>query len=242
MDEVDQLLHYEKDHGETLMAIWRQLAQAGICHFIFCGSRGLAQDVDNPSLTLYNFPQPLPLGYLDLNTAQRVFTEPLETLDIALEDRIELIIQVMKLTSGHPYLIQYIGWELVSVANDYKRSERMILLSDLEALSSSAKFADEYLGTIWGNTGPLEKLITFLAPAGGFNIETIDDLLAKQGIHVNGNELDAALRMLRTYAILDKHEQTYTFIPRSFHEIMRRTQSIERLILQEKKHRDIRES
>jgi starch synthase len=236
MDEVDDLLHYEKDHGETLVAVWRQLAQAGICHFIFCGSRRLAQDVENPHhLTLYNFPQPLPLGCLGPDTAQKVFTEPLDALDIAMEEKTELIRQVMELTSGHPYLIQYIGWELVSAANDYKRTERKILLSDLNALRTSAKFADEYLGTIWGNTGPLEKLITLLAPAAGFKIETIEDLLAKQGIQVTTDELDTALRMLRTYAILDEQEQTYTFVPRAFHDILQRTRSVKRLIAQTKK-------
>ena len=165
MDEVDELLHYEKEHGETLLAVWRQIAQAKICHFIFCGSRNLAQDVDNPHhLTLYNFPQPLPLGCLDSDTARRVLTEPLEALGIDMEEKEELIKQVMQLTSGHPYLIQYVGWELVSAANAPQRIERKILLSDLDDLRSSAKFADEYLGTIWGNIGPLEKLITLLAP------------------------------------------------------------------------------
>jgi Predicted ATPase (AAA+ superfamily) len=236
MDEVDDLLRFEREHGESLLGVWRQLAQAGICHFIFCGSRRLAQDVDDPlHQTLYNFPQPLPLGCLDSETAQKVLTEPLDALDIAMEEKTELIRQVMELTSGHPYLIQYVGWELVNAANDYKRTERKILLSDLDALRTSAKFADEYLRTIWGHVGSLEKLITLLAPAEGFKVEAIEELLAKEGLQIQAKQVDAALKMLRIYAILDKQEQTYTFIPRAFHDILQRTQPIKRLIDEETK-------
>ncbi|HEX2993358.1 MAG TPA: hypothetical protein VHP14_00950, partial [Anaerolineales bacterium] len=236
MDEVDELLRFERENGELLLGAWRQSAQAGICHFIFCGSRRLAQDVDDPlHQTLFNFPQPLPLGCLNPDTAQKVFTEPLDALDIAMEEKTQLTKQVMELTSGHPYLIQYVGWELVTAANDYNRPERKILLRDLEELRSGAKFADEYLRTIWGHAGSLEKLITLLSPAEGFKVETIEELLAKEGLQIPTNEVDMALKMLRIYAILDKQEQTYTFIPRAFHDILQQTQPVKRLIEQEKK-------
>ena len=58
---------------------------------------------------------------------------------------------------------------------------------------------------------------------------------APHGVRVNEEELDAALKLLRTYAILEKHERTYTFVPRAFSEILHRTQEVERLIAIEKR-------
>lgn len=47
--------------------------------------------------------------------------------------------------------------------------------------------------------------------------------------------LDAAFKLLRIYAILEKRERTYTFIPQAFPELLHRTQEVPRLIAQEKR-------
>jgi hypothetical protein len=84
--------------------------------------------------------------------------------------------------------------------------------------------------TIWGEAGPLEKLITLLAPREGFRIGEMRDLLHAQGIDVENHDLEQALRMLVTYSILQRHERTYCFVPGSFYDILHRTQEIDWLI------------
>jgi hypothetical protein len=245
LDEVDELLADEQARGEPLVATWRALAQAGVCRFIFCGSTELARRLDDPDSAFFNFSQPLPLGYLSPETARLVLIQPLEMLGITLENENRdgdgnadrLLAEVQALTSGHPNLIQYLGRGVVEAAT--RRGDRRILLDDLAALRYSTDFTEYYLKTVWGRAGTLERLITLLAPSDGFQIGELEAALAAQGVQVgvqvNEEELDTALKLLRTYAILEKHERTYTFIPRAFSEILHRTQEVERLIAIEKR-------
>jgi hypothetical protein len=237
MDEVDALLANEKSRGEPLVATWRALAQADVCRFIFCGSTELARQLDDPASAFFNFSQPLPLGYLTPETARLVLAQPLETLGIILEDEDTLLDEVQALTSGHPNLIQYLGRGLVDAAN--RRGERRILLDDLAALRSSTDFGEYYLKTVWGQAGPLERLITLLAADSlspdGFQLGELEAVLTAHDVRVNEEKLDSTLKLLRTYSFFRKHERTYTFVPRAFPEILHRTQEVERLIAIEKR-------
>ena len=232
MDEVDRLLATDYEQGESLAAIWRALAQDGICHFIFCGSTRLIRQLDNPHTVFFNFPQAQPLGYLSPDTARMVLTQPLQTLGVELEDKQRIVDEVITLTAGHPNLVQYVGRELVHAAN--LRRERLIRMADMETVKHSNAFTEFYLATIWGEAGPLEKLITLVAPHDSFCVGDIEATLASYEISVAAQKLDSALKMLCTYAILEKREKTYTFIPGSFLAILHRTQEVERLIAIEK--------
>ena len=233
LDEVDALLTLEKARGEPLTATWRALAQAGLCHFIFCGSTGLARRLDDARSVFFNFPQAMPLGYLGLETARQVLAQPCETLGLELEAADTLLDRAVTVTSGHPNLLQVLGKGLVDAAN--RRGERRILLEDLDALLASADFNETYLRIVWGEARPLEKLITLVAPPEGFTLPEIEAALAAQGVAFADEALDAALAMLRIYAVLEKRDRTYTFIPRAFPDILHRTQEVARLIAQEKR-------
>ena len=233
LDEVDALLNDERERGEPLVSTWRALAQRDVCHFIFCGSTGLARRLDDPKSAFFNFPQPQPLRYLDAKTAALVLTQPLETLGIIIDDQDALLEEVQALTSGHPNLVQYVGKSLVDAAN--RRGERHITLADLRALRMSTDFTDYYLKIIWGEAAPLEKLITLVAPADEFRLPEIGDALARHGILVDNQQLDDALKMLQIYTVLQRYERTYSFIPQAFHDTLHRTQEVELLIEQEKR-------
>lgn len=232
LDEVDALLDHEESCGEPLVGKWRELAQNKQCRFIFCGSAVLAYRLDDPESVFFNFPQPLFLRYLYPETAKMVLTQPLGTLGIIMEDQEALLDEMIVLTSGHPNLVQFVGKSLVEAAN--RRGERRVTLPDLHALRMSTNFTDYYVKIIWGATGPLEKLITLVAPPEGFDLHNIRDSLIHRGVIVDNQQIDKALKMLQIYCILDRHNLTYTFIPKSFHEILHRTQEVELLIEQEK--------
>jgi ligand-binding sensor domain-containing protein len=234
LDEVDALLAAEMTQGERLAATWRALAQAGVCHFVFCGSTGLARRLDDPHSVFFNFPQPLPLGYLAPETARLVLTQPLETLGIIMEDEEALLGEVLALTSGHPNFIQYLGRGLVEAAN--RRKERRIMLADLDTLRDSTEFIEYYLKTVWGEAGPLEKLITLVAPPDGFQLGSLETALAARDVSVSEQALDAALKLLRIYSLLEKRGRTYSFVPRAFPDILHGTQEVDRLIALEKRH------
>ena len=231
VDEVDALLSAERVLGEPLVKTWRQLAQAGACHFVLCGASGLARYLEDAGSAFFNFGQPLPLGYLAPDVARLVLEQPFDALGLLVEEPETLLARAVELTSGHPNFLQYVGSKLVEAAN--LRGERRILLADLEALRLSNDFADYYLQTVWGEAGPLEKLITLLAPPAGFELGEMEDWLAERGVQVEESDLDAALKLLRVYAVLEKRGRRYEFTPRLFHELLERTQEVERLVRQE---------
>ena len=233
MDEVDALLKDEQQHGELLVSKWRELAQADVCHFIFCGSTRLASRLDDPHSVFFNFPQPQSLSYLDMQTVRLMLTQPFDTLGVVLEQEDVLLDEVYALTSGHPNLVQYVGRSLVEAANE--RQERRVLLDDVALLRNTSAFIDHYLKTVWGEAGPLEKLMTLVAPAGAFRLAELETALASEGVQVSDDELEASLKMLQVYAILTKHERSYRFVPGAFHDILHRTQEVERLIRREKR-------
>jgi hypothetical protein len=239
IDEIDILLVHEDRDDEPLLKIWRYLAQEKICRFIFFGSGRLAQQLDNSASRLFNFAERLHLGYLSKLTTSGVLTRPLEKLDVELDDREFIITEVFKLTSGHPNLVQYLGKLLVDKANE--RRERRILSEDINKIGRSPQFRDEYLQVIWGHAGPLEKLITLLAPSTEFQLTDIKSALAEKGItivdesalplteqkarqntqiQVSRDTLIKSLKMLSYYSILEEAEKEYKFIPRLFLEIL----------------------
>lgn len=161
-----------------------------------------------------------------------VLTQPLQTLGVALEDEHAIVDEMLNLTSGHPNLVQYIGRELVNAAN--VRRERLILVADLDEVKRSHTFTDHYFNTIWGESGPLEKLITLVAPSEGFRVGEIETALERYGVTPAHADMDRALKMLCMYSVLERKDKTYSFVPRSFPDILHRTQEVERLIAIEK--------
>lgn len=237
IDEIDRVLMSDAGKGEPLTRTWRLLSQEGICKFIFFGSKILAQQIDNPQSDLYNFPKPIDLHYLDEETTRLVLTQPLERLEVDLIKTDEIASEVFRYTSGHPNLVQLMGDQLVEAAN--RRQERIILPEDVEEVGKSAYFRDEYLKRIWGDAGPLERLITLLAPGVPFELSEIEETLGKNGICIQEESAEKArivggqvfisremvknaFRMLDLFSILEEKDGVNQFIPRSFPDILHR--------------------
>lgn len=222
MDEVDALLCYEKQHGEPVVSAWRALAQEGICHFVFCGSRGLAERLSDGTSKFLNFGQEIRLGPLPPDEARLVLSRPMEKLGIALEDEDTFLNKVVDLTTGHPNLIQYIGAELVTTVNE--RKQRRIMLEDLAALEASKAFTDHFRDVVWSALEPLERLILLVMPAEGCSEREMQSALAARGVAVTSNQLAAAVQVLDVLSILKQESpgQPCTFVLRRFPEILRR--------------------
>ena len=233
LDEVDILMAAEKEQNELLISTWRALAQAGECRFIFCGSGGLARQISDPKSAFFNFPQTLSLGYLLASEVQLVLTQPMETLGIEMENAETFHEKVLSMTSGHPNLVQYLGRELVGIAN--LRQEKCINPDDLQTIQNTSAYARFYFETIWGAVNPLEKLVTLLAPPETFRVGDMQTLLEKEEVSFSEEELDQALELLTVYAILERKGREYSFVPQAFHAMLNETQEVERLIRAEKR-------
>jgi photosystem II stability/assembly factor-like uncharacterized protein len=233
LDEVDILLAAEKGPGELLVSTWRALAQAGECRFIFCGSGGLARHIGNAKSAFFNFPQALTLGYLSAAEAHLVVAQPMEMLGIEIEDEDAFHEKMLSMTSGHPNLVQYLGRELVGIAN--LRQEKCIQPGDPQTIQDTSAYAKFYFETIWGAVTPMEKLVTLLTPPEAFRVGNVQALLENEGVPFSEEELDQALELLTVYAILERKGREYSFVPQAFHAMLNETQEVERLIRAEKR-------
>jgi hypothetical protein len=260
LDEVDRLLKLDDRKGEALVQTWRWLAQERACRFVFFGGPFLARQRVNPKSDLFNFAAPLPLGYLSEDDARLVLARPLEMLDVELENVAAITDQVLSLTSGHPNLIQEIGKRLVDAAN--QRRERFIRRDDVTKIANSSDFRDLYLAIIWGDSTPLEQLITLIAPDLQFRLADVEEALTVNGVvlmdqmpgspperkrsrtrvaRISHAMLQDALGVLKLFSTLREEERVYHFVPRSFLEILHRLpkEVIQRMI--RKAIADIRE-
>ncbi len=229
VDEVDVLLSADRDGGGALASAWRTLAQERTCHFIFCGSGGLARMLKDNGSAMFNFPEPLPLGCLERDKTDLLLTQPLDMLGIVREEERALLNSVWELTSGHPNLVQYVGRGLVEAAN--RRKDHRVTPVDLAMLQETSTFIDFYFDTVWGACRPLEKLVTLVAPPGEFTLAQVLNCLADEKINsVDEAEVAEALRLLTIYAILSRSGRNYYFIQRSFPDLLARTQDIDSLI------------
>ena len=233
IDEADRALVLDIENGEGLVKICRGLSQDGVCTFIFFGSTTLAALRANAKSDLFNFATSIPLGYLSKDITRRVLLEPLEKIDVFLEDSDYITDKVFEITSGHPNLVQMIGSLLIKEAN---KNHRRIIGEHIDQICISSYFRDYFLNIIWGDSGVLEKLITLIAPAPEFTLSEITNALTNCGIQVQNiykpsepgqgvvityNDLDTALIMLGDLSVLKEDAQGYHFIPRSFQKILK---------------------
>lgn len=242
MDEVDELVAYDRDNGEELSTTWRALSQRGACHFIFCGSSEIARQMHNRRSVFFNFCEEMPLGYLDPEIARRVITEPMELVGITLKESNTMLDHILSLTSGHPNLIQYIGKSLAAVA--LQREDRSVSTQDLKDLQDSDRFIMDYRDIMFGAAGPLEILITLVASEPSFTASHIKAALSENSVKVTGVEdkpsfwlqlekdgqesvimvnqqaFDTSLSVLCDYSILVREKGRYRFISATFREML----------------------
>ena len=232
IDEADRALVLDIKNGEGLVRVCRGLSQDGICNFIFFGSTTLAALRVNAKSDLFNFATSIHLGYLSKDISRRVLMVPLEKVDISLENPDYITDKVFEITSGHPNLVQKIGSLLIDCAN---ANEHRIIREHIDQICVSSSFRDYFLSIIWGDAGPLEKLITLIAPDLDFTLSEITETLIEAGIQlqrinastgkqvlgVTYNDLDAALEILRDLSVLKEEAGVYHFIPRSFQNILK---------------------
>jgi hypothetical protein len=232
IDEADRALALDIKDGEPLVRVCRGLSQDRVCTFIFFGSTTLAALRANAKSDLFNFATSIPLGYLSKDISRRMLLEPLEKIDVFLEDPDHITDKTFEITSGHPNLVQMIGSLLIKEAN---KNHRRIIRDHIDRICVSSSFRDYFLKIIWGDAGPLERLITLIAPALDFTLSDITRALANcsvqiqsvykpskpgQGIVITYNDLVGALTILGDLSILKEDPEGYSFIPRSFQKML----------------------
>jgi hypothetical protein len=215
LDEVDQLLDWDKRHGEddvpeAFFRACRSISQQGLAQFVFSGERTIAFSLWDAKSPHWNFCKPLMLRQLTRTAADALLAEPLENLGIKIEKKPDFLTACWTNTDGHPELLQLIGDKLVSLVNQRSRLEILVTTEDVQELTEQFDYAEQYLETYWGQAEPLERIVSILLIR---SFQTLGDLLDELNgfeIVVDGKKLHEALRMLELYGIAEQSALGYT--------------------------------
>ena len=210
LDEVDNLLRWDRGFfqnggmNEPLFRALRGLSQERTAQFVFTGERLIASVLWDPTSPHWNFCRAIPVRQLAREDSDSLLATPLEALGVKLVGSAAALDEVWAATSGHPQIIQQLGETLVNNLNNRPPDERSSLnLNDILAVTTSPLFLRNYAYTYWGQATPEERLITALLVE---NYDTIDRLaasLARFGLPREFGSIEAALRMLDLYGLID---------------------------------------
>jgi len=214
LDEIDQLLDWDKSHNdnevpEAFFRACRAISQQGLAQFVFSGERTIANRLWDPSSPHWNFCRPLMLQQLRESEAHSLITEPLEALGIRIEGESEFLQAAWETTDGHPELMQFIGDKIVSLVNERDRNEVHTTPEDILAVTGQYEYAEQYLETYWGQATPLERIVSVILIDGAKSIEQLVQQIKLITGKSEANQIQSALRMLELYGIARQHNAGY---------------------------------
>lgn len=207
-DEVDQFLKWDLTHSDPLVPeaffrACRALSQKGDAQFVLAGERVIASRLWSPNSPHWNFCRPEAVRQLTRRDADRLLVQPLDHLQVRLDDAQRVLDHAWQRTSGHPHLVQYLGGELIGALNDRDPEDRGTLtIDDIVAITDTAAYRDRYISTYRGQSSPLENSLCNLAAAGAMTVSRLNTQLESRNTHQDMESIRAGLRMLDLYGIL----------------------------------------
>lgn len=182
----------------TIFTYLRHLMQhsSGLS-FIFVGTRRLEEMGADYWSVLFNIALYQKIGYLSVESATRLITEPVAPSlvydDLALD-------KILRVTAGHPYFLQLVCYTLVKRANTQKTG--YITVSDVNgALDEMLRLGEVHFAYLWQRSDYTERaLLTAVAhlmdPDQPFHPEEIIRALQPYDIHLDPGAVTAALQNL----------------------------------------------
>lgn len=210
LDEVDELLEYDKSFGWPLFSALNSAHNEGHCRFIITGFRKVFDACKHLDSPIYKFMESIPIYELDEISAKSLITQPIRDMGIVLCESQKLIDSISQVTTNNPNLIQFICKKLVEKESTQKKKE--ISYNDLVAVKKSAEFRNYISDTFIVNSLPLEKLTVFsLLDYKNFTLEDMDKELGKRGWSLTLNELEKLGTNMEMANVFRKKEKFYYF-------------------------------
>jgi AAA domain len=216
LDEVDRFLTWDQTCSsrvpEAFFRSCRALSQEGAAQFVLAGERVIAGRLWSPDSPHWNFCRPVPVRQLARSDADQLLVRPLDYLGVRLENAGAALDEAWRRTSGHPHLTQTIGLKLVELLNDRDPESRQVLtLTDVATVTATADFRASYIGTYRGQGTPLEKSICNLVAVGATTATQLKARLDARGVPHDIATIQAALRMLDLYGLLNIADDDISF-------------------------------
>ncbi len=227
LDEIDYLLRWDQKANnenvpEAFFRACRALSQEGAVRFIFSGERLIAEKMWDPTSPHYNFCRPLPVQQLSQEASSDLILQPLAALGISLSDIDSAGRLAWWYTSGHPHLLQLLGERIVAAVNQRPPAQRSQLEHGVVSdIAETSDYRNHYVQTYWGQSTPLERLLTVLISAGAKSSSELRSHLAELAVGCDSEQILQALRMLELYGVLQSTESPYEFRAEWFREASR---------------------
>ena len=189
LDEIDDLIEYERQHGYHLLSMLRKIATDDNCRCLFAGFRLLTNECYRHSTPL-NFCDRVHLANLKEVPARAMLMEPMQSMGIKLPW--EVFRRIQNETGGHPQLLQLFGHSLVALVDRDKT--RAITLRHVNEIVNTGSVYDKLVETLMDNTSDLEfALACSLAGREDFGRTDINELLKAHGIDLAIKEINGIL-------------------------------------------------
>ena len=211
LDEIDQLLEWDKTHTEdsvpeAFFRTCRSISQDGLAQFVFSGERTIAERIWDPHSPHWNFCRPLELRQLTKEAASALLLEPLRAMNIEVSDEKNFADEAWLVTSGHPQIVQYLGDRLVrQLESQVNRKELEIGPHAIRSVAESYDFAEHYLNTYWGQATAFERQVTLEVSDSPVAIDHLLKILRENNPQLDEISLLAAIRMLKLYGIVSEN-------------------------------------
>jgi hypothetical protein len=222
IDEIDDLIEFDRKNGWRLLRLFRSLSHANYCQFIFAGFKALhryKREIANP---LYNFCEEIRLEPLDKESAVDLITKPMEKIGIHYHNKSDTDI-ILDYTGSHPNLIQFFCQQLVEKIDRHEdiKARRTIFFDDINQLLDFAyeEYIMDEVYMFSTDLSPMDMLILILlaeehANGNGkiFPINHIWKKIKDNDILYSKNNLHQNLRnLVMRFILLDKGKDRYSF-------------------------------
>ena len=159
LDEIDELLEYDKTCNWQLSRIFHTMASEGVCKIIIAGYRRLYQEINNQHSPLFKYYEQIRLKELDDVFARQLILEPLDDIGIRIKDRSGFSEKIMVLTSNHPQFIQFFCSQLIDLLN--KENRNNVTVEDVIKVEQQNEYFHFVMDTLLMNTDHFQQLIVY---------------------------------------------------------------------------------
>jgi len=225
LDEIDELLDADarEQPAGMLAKTFRALAHEQLCSFVFAGSKTLHHHLHDARSPFFNFCQEYALGPLSQKGVEEIVVKPMRQLGIVFEDQERVVGEVLRQTSCHPSLVQWLCDQLVASVQGH-----IIGLHNVERIVAGQAFRQHYLETAWGDSSTLEKFVSLLIDPPHTSMDVLRQVAA--GYSVTYEALRSALDTLKIFSLVSLEADSVSFVLAQFPEIVRQEEDVPALI------------
>lgn len=221
IDETEEL--FKNDYPEMcrLLGIFRDVVEnRPDATFAVAGWRELAKASRDEGFPLFNVGREAWLGAIEREAALRLLEEPMAKLGVSFGSA-EAERELLKETSGHPYLVQFVCDRLLQ---GLSKPPFEITLVQVKDVLQAMEFQDERLKMFYGFLSPLDRSIVAVFERGSTHLTlvAIHSRLAHKRIDVDEDDLRRSILGLKANSILKEVRGEFAIAFECFYDALKK--------------------